>query len=234
MITVSPIFIIAFAGLLHASFQLGVALLTLLSSHSLGSHRAFHKLMRLNVAYLLGASAVTVLLFSAFGYVALLGTGQFAQLEWLVLSFLNMVIGLSVMLFYYRRSKGTGLWIPNSMAKYLTKRVKKTDNDAESFTLGAGSVLAELPFIVGPLSVAVLYSLSLDTADMQALALLTYCLIALSPLFAIVALVGAGHKISNIQKWREENKLFLQYCAGSGLIILGAFVFIDKFLGGSI
>lgn len=234
MITVSPIFIIAFAGLLHASFQLGVALLTLLSGHSLGSHRSFRNLMRLNFAYLLGACGVTVLLFSAFGYLALLGTGQFVQIEWLVLSVLNITIGLSVMLFYYRRSKGTGLWIPNSMAKYLTKRVKETDNDAEAFTLGAGSVLAELPFIVGPLSVAVLYSLSLDTADMQALALLTYCLIALSPLFAIVALVGAGHKISHIQKWREDNKLFLQYCAGSGLIILGAFVFIDKFLGGSL
>ncbi len=177
---------------------------------------------------------MTVLLFSAFGYLALLGTSQFVQLEWLVLSVLNITIGLSVMLFYYRRSKGTGLWIPNSMAKYLTKRVKETDNDAEAFTLGAGSVLAELPFIVGPLSVAVLYSLSLDTADMQALALLTYCLIALSPLFAIVALVGAGHKISNIQKWREENKLFLQYAAGSGLVILGAFVFVDKFIGATL
>ncbi len=234
MITVSPIFVIAFAGLLHASFQLGVALLTLLSGHSLGSHRSFRKLMRLNVWYLLGATAITVLLFSAFGYLALLGTSQLIGLEWLILSLLNMAIGLSVMLFYYRRSKGTGLWIPNSMAQYLTNRVKKTDNDAEAFTLGAGSVLAELPFIVGPLSVAVLYSLSLDTADLQALALLIYCLIALSPLFIIVALVGAGHKISNIQKWREENKLFLQYCAGSGLIILGAFVFIDKFLGGNL
>jgi cytochrome c biogenesis protein CcdA len=234
MISASPIFVIAFAGLLHASFQLGVALLTLLSGHSLGSHRSFRKLMRLNIAYLFGASVITVLLFSGFAYLALLGTGQFIQLEWLVLSLLNMAIGLSVMLFYYRRSKGTGLWIPNSMAQYLNKRVKKTDHAAEAFTLGAGSVLAEIPFIVGPLSIAVLYTLSLDSSDMQALALFIYCLIALSPLVVIVALVGAGHKISNIQKWREDNKLFLQYCAGSGLIILGAFVFIDKFLGGNL
>lgn len=234
MISASPIFVIAFAGLLHASFQLGVALLTLLSGHSLGSHRSFHKLMRLNIAYLFGAGVVTVLLFSAIAYLTLLSTGQFAQLEWLVLALLNMVIGASVILFYYRRAKGTGLWIPNSMAQYLTNRVKKTDRSAEAFTLGAGSVLAEVPFLIGPLSLAVLYTLSLDGADMQFVGLLTYCLIALSPLITIVALVGAGHKISRIQKWREDNKLFLQYCAGSGLVILGAFVFVDKFLGGNI
>ncbi|MEK7620958.1 MAG: hypothetical protein AAB395_01230, partial [Patescibacteria group bacterium] len=61
-----------------------------------------------------------------------------------------------------------------------------------------------------------------------------YCLIALSPLIMIVAMVGAGHKISKIQKWREDNKLFLQYAAGSGLVILGAFVFVDKVLGGGL
>lgn len=234
MTSVSPILIIAFAGLLHASFQLGVALLTLLSGHSLGSNRSFHKLMRLNLAYLFGASVITVLLFCGLAYLFIIVIGQHIQLAWFMLAILNIVIGLSVMIFYYRRSKGTGLWIPNAMAQYLNNRVKKTDRAAEAFTLGAGSVLAEFPFIIGPLSLAVLYTLTLANADMQAQALIIYCLIALSPLFTIVALVGAGHKISHIQKWREDNKLFLQYCAGSGLVILGAFVFVDQFLGAGI
>ena len=234
MTSVSPILIIAFAGLLHASFQLGVALLTLLSGHLLGSHRSFRRLMRLNLSYLFGASVITILLFCGLAYLMLLTVGQNIQLAWLGLAILNIVIGISVMIFYYRRSKGTGLWIPNAMAHYLNKRVKKTDYAAEAFTLGAGSVLAEFPFIVGPLSLAVLYTLTLGSADVQIQALMIYCLIALSPLFTIVALVGAGHKVSHIQKWREDNKLFLQYCAGSGLVILGAFVFVDKFIGSGI
>lgn len=234
MTSVSPILIIAFAGLLHASFQLGVALLTLLSGHSLGSHRSFRKLMRLNLAYLFGASVITALMFCAVAYLMLLTVGQNIELAWFALAILNIAIGISVMIFYYRRSKGTGLWIPNAMAQYLNKRVKKTDHVAEAFTLGAGSVLAEFPFIVGPLSLAVLYTLTIGSADLQAQALIIYCSIALSPLIAIVALVGAGHKISHIQKWREDNKLFLQYCAGSGLVILGAFVFVDKFIGSGI
>lgn len=234
MIAASPIFVIAFAGLLHASFQLGVALLTLLSGHSFGAHRSYKKLMRLNVAYLFGASVVTILLFSALAYMALLSIGSTGQFIWLLLALLNMFIGLSVILFYYRREKGTGLWIPKSMAEYLSKRVKKTDKGGEAFTLGAGSVLAEVPFLIGPLSLAVLYTLGLETAQMQFLSVATYSFIALSPLILIVALVGAGHKISDIQKWREKNKLFLQYCAGCGLVILGLFVFVDKFLGGNI
>lgn len=234
MINASPILVIAFAGLLHASFQLGVALLTLLSGHSLGSHRSFRKLMRLNFAYLFGASVVTVLLFTGLAYLALLGSSSFMELQWLVPALLNMVIGASVIMFYYRRSRGTGLWIPNAMAEYLSNRTKKTDHVGEAFTLGAGSVLAELPFLIGPLSVAVLYTLSIDGSDMQSISVLIYCLIALSPLLIIVSLVGSGKKISKIQRWREDNKLFLQYAAGSGLVILGAFVFVDKFMGGSI
>lgn len=234
MISASPILVIAFAGLLHASFQLGVALLTLLSGHSLGINRSFHKLMRLNVAYLFGATVVTVLIFAALAYFSLLNIGQNIQLAWLVTAITNMVTGVSVMIFYYRRSKGTGLWIPDVMADYLSKRVKKTNHTAEAFTLGAGSVLAETPFLIGPFAVAVLYTLTLDGSQLQLLSLLTYSLIALAPLITIVALVGGGHKISRIQKWREENKLFLQYCAGCGLVILGAFVFVDKFVGANI
>lgn len=234
MISASPIFVIAFAGLLHASFQLGVALLTLLSGHSLGMNRSFHKLMRLNVAYLFGASVVTVLLFAAIAYFSLLNIGQHIQAAWLITALVNMGIGISVMIFYYRRAKGTGLWIPVSMAEYLSKRVKKTNRSAEAFTLGAGSVLAETPFLIGPFAVAVLYTLTLDGAQLQLLSLTIYSLIALAPLIAIVSLVGGGHKISHIQKWREENKFFLQYCAGCGLVILGAFVLVDKYLGASL
>lgn len=234
MIFASPILIIAFAGLLHASFQLGVSLLTLLSGHSLGLGRSRSRLMQLLLAYFSGAVVVTILLFSGLAYLALLGLHADPQLTWLVFSLLNMVIGLAVMLFYYRRSKGTGLWIPRSMAKYLTQRTKKTKHSAEAFTLGAGGVLAETPFLIGPLGLAVLYTLSHFSPAGQLGSLVVYALISLAPLLVIISLVSSGRKISTIQRWREDNKLFLQYCAGAGLVILGSFVFVDKFVGGLI
>lgn len=233
MITLNPFFVIAFAGLLHASFQLGVSLLTLLGGHSLGSKKSFQRLMQLNLAYVSGATVITILLFCSLSYIGLLTLQNNTQTAWFVLSLLNMIIGISVMVFYYRKEKGTGLWIPRPMAKYLTDRTKKTKHSAEAFTLGAGSVLAEIPFLIGPLSIAVLYTLTQNSASEQALGMALYSLISLAPLLIILGLVGSGHKISSIQRWREDNKLFLQYCAGSGLVILGGFVFVDKFLGGT-
>ena len=232
MMIQTPFYVIAFAGLLHASFQLGVSLLTLLSGHSLGSGRSYRRLMELNLAYLTGASLVTALLFAGLAYVTILITPGDFSLLWYTASVLNIAIGLTVIIFYYRRSKGTGLWIPRQMATYLTERTKKTKSGAEAFTLGAGSILAEIPFLVGPISIAILYSFSHSSATMQIANFTLYLLISLLPLVVIVSMVGAGHKISTIQKWREENKLFLQYCAGSGLIILGIFTFVDKVLGG--
>lgn len=235
ILTQSPLYIVAFAGLLHASFQLGVGLLTLLSGHSLGSRRSFARLMQLNIAYLAGASLITVLLFASFSYIALLTITDVLPAAWVVVSFLNIAIGGSVIAFYYRKEKGTGLWIPRSMADYLQDRTKKTKHSAEAFCLGAGSVLAEIPFLFAPLSIAILAVVSQpNNLDLQLGSFVLYCLISLLPLAAIVALVGAGHKISTIQRWREDNKLFLQYCAGAGLIILGVFVLVDKVLPGMV
>lgn len=234
MILQTPLYIIAFAGLLHASFQLGVSLLTLLSGHSLGSRRSFKRLMQLNIAYLSGAAVITFLLFAGLAYAMLVAVRFETVYLWYILSLLNIVIGMLVIVFYYRRSKGTGLWIPRAMATYLTDRTKKTKKSAEAFTLGAGSVLAETPFIIGPLGVAVLYSLTVSSASLQLTNIVVYGLVSLFPLVVIVAMIGAGHKVSTIQRWREENKLFLQYCAGAGLIILGSFVFVDKVIGGSV
>lgn len=231
----SPLYIVAFAGLLHASFQLSAGLLTLLSGHSLGSRRSFARLMQLNLAYVGGASLVTFLLFAALGYVALLGATDVLPAAWIVVSFLNIAIGGSVIAFYYRRKSGTGLWIPRPMAEYLVARTKKTKHSAEAFTLGAGSVLAEIPFLVAPLSIAVLAVVSQPgNTGLQLGSFVLYCLIGLLPLLAIVAMVGSGQKVSTIQHWREDNKLFLQYCAGGGLVILGVYVLVEKVLPGII
>ena len=234
MITQSPFLLIAFAALLHASFQLGVSVLTMLSGHGLGLGRSFARLMRLNIAYVSGALCISVLLFAGVYYLTLLLVPVSPVSLWGVATVLNSLIGLMVVLFYFRRTpKGTGLWIPRTMAEYLTTRTKKTKHTGEAFTLGAGCVLAEFPFIIGPLFTAVLYSLYSDTPyHLQITHLLLYVGISIAPLLIIVGMVGAGHKLSTIQQWREQNKRFLQYCAGSGLMLLGIYIYVDKVIDG--
>lgn len=215
-----------FAAVLHASFQLGVSLLTLLSGHSIGAKRSHANLLKLNVAYVSGILFLTTLFVAALGFMgSLLSNPREPVLAWVAIAALNVGIGVAVMLFYYRRKKGTELWLPRSMAKYLTERTKKTQHTAEAFTLGMGSVASELFFILGPAAAAALIFARLDPL-LQLTGLLFYVLIATAPLLFIVAMVGSGHKISTIQRWREKNKRFLQYAAGSGLVILGLYLFI--------
>lgn len=216
------------AAALHASFQLGVSLLTLLSGHSIGSKRSHAQLLKLNVAYVGGVVFLTTLLLASLGFLAsLLSNPREPLIIWIAVASLNIGIGGAVMLFYYRKKRGTELWLPRSMAKYLSDRTKKTSHTAEAFTLGMGSVASELFFILGPTTAAALLFARLEPLA-QVGGLLLYVFVASAPLLLIVALVGSGHKISSIQRWREKNKRFLQYAAGSGLVILGLHLFIAE------
>jgi hypothetical protein len=49
-------------------------------------------------------------------------------------------------------------------------------------------------------------------------------------LFSIWVLVSGGHRMSELQKWRETNKHFLQFASGSALAILGVFVYVCKLM----
>lgn len=220
--------IIFFAALLHASFQLGVSLLTMLSSHSLGSRRSHANILKLNFAYISGVGFLTTLIFASLSYLAnILTYPREPVIWWIVLASLNIGIGLAVTMFYYRKGKGTELWLPRQFAEYLSGRTKKTTHSAEAFVLGMASVASEGMFIIGPLSIAALYVIRYEPI-WQLTGLLLYIFIALFPLIIIASMVGSGHKISTIQRWREHNKRFLQYAAGSGLIIIGLYLFISE------
>ena len=41
-------------------------------------------------------------------------------------------------------------------------------------------------------------------------------------------LIGGGHKLSRIQKWREDNKRFMQFAAGSALLVLGFYMYVNE------
>lgn len=222
--------IVAIAALIHASFQLSVSVLTLLSSHTLGAKRSQAKLLRLTNAFTTGVAVMTALLLS-FGAVVvggLFGT-KVPSILWVALCGLLFGLGISVWLFYYRKEKGTSLWVPRGMARHLSERTKATRYSAEAFNLGLASVIGELLFVAAPLLVTVFTLVKLPAA-WQLGGVGVYTLISLLSLLVVNALVGSGHSISRIQKWREDNKLFLQFAAGSALFILGFYLYVDQVL----
>ncbi len=228
MDVIGSLAVIAFAGLIHATFQLSVSMLTLLSGHAIGAKTAHKRLLRLIGGFLTGAAVMTVLLvsFAALWFESSF-KGHVPILVWAIACGLLLSLGIAVWVFYYRREPGTSLWLPRSMARYLMGRTKATRFAAEAFGLGLGSVIAELLFILGPVIMAALVLTRL-TPIWQLAGLGIYVFTSLLSLLIVAALIGSGHSLSGIQKWREDNKRFMQFVAGCGLIVLGFYVYVDQ------
>lgn len=224
--------IIGLAALIHASFQLGVSVLTLLSGHSLSVKRSEFRIFRLTTSFVFGAITMTLLLLASLTlFLADFVTPENHFLIWSIISGLLIGVGVAVWFSYYRSGPGTSLWIPRAFADFLVDRTKATKRSAEAFSLGLASVFGELLFIIAPLAVAA-YALLLLPSYWQIASILFYVAVSVSSLLIVWILIGHGYKISRIQKWRETHKTFLQYCAAAGLIILGAFTYVNEVLGG--
>lgn len=217
--------IIALAALIHASFQLSISMLTLVSGHALGAQARHRKVMNLMSSFTLGAMVMTTLLLAAFAYTAFMLFGSYIKpLAWAVLCGLMAGVAVAVWVFYYRKQTGTVLWVPRAFARMVHQRIRTTDQAAEAFSLGLTSVAMEVLFTVAPLGAAA-FSLTLLPHYLQIVGVITYVMLASAPLLLLTLLVGGGHKLSRIQKWREQNKRFIQFIAGSALLVLAFFTY---------
>jgi len=227
---ISSLAIIALAALIHASFQLSISMLTLLSGHAIGAKTAHAKLLRLTTGFLLGVVVMTllVLCFLAFLFQHFFGTSA-PSLAWAIGCGLVFGLGVAVWVFYYRHEQGTSLWLPRNVARYLSDRTRATKDSAEAFSLGLSSVVAELIFIIAPMVISALVLIHM-TPYWQLAGIALYTVISLLSLVVVHGLIGSGHKLSRIQLWREDNKRFLQFAAGGGLLVLGFYVYVDQVL----
>lgn len=208
-------------AIIHATFQLGISVLTLLSGHSLGAKKAHSRLLRLNISYILGT--FTVIFFVLLSFVVLNVSTVDPLLLWSISGIVASLTGFFVLLAYYRKGKGTLLWIPRSIAEYLSRRAKKTRNSVESFALGMMTTIAELPFAFASLFIASLEINSLPEV-WHVSSIIIYGFIVSLPLIVITVMLGSGHRLSTLQRWRESNKIFLQYSAGIGLIVTSLYI----------
>ncbi|RWZ78283.1 MAG: hypothetical protein EOT05_00765 [Candidatus Microsaccharimonas sossegonensis] len=222
----SSLAIVTLAALIHASFQLSISVLTLLSGHAIGAKHSQARIMRLTFGFVSGAGVMTLLALSFISLIFLRVFGRDApELIWAIACGLLIGVGLAVWIFYYRHEKGTSLWIPRSFARHLSDRSKATKSAAEAFSLGLTSVISEILFIGAPMIISALVLIQLP-GYWQLVGIAIYTIISLFTLFSVWVLIGSGHKLSSIQKWREDNKGFLQFAAGGALAVLGFFVYV--------
>ncbi|MEO5949207.1 MAG: hypothetical protein ABIP74_02290 [Candidatus Saccharimonas sp.] len=224
----TPLGIIALAALVHASFQLGVSMMTLLGGHSLSAKHSASRTLGLVTCFFWGAFVMTMLIVSCIAYIITkLWVDGLPAWPWIIASSLLLGIGIVIWAVYYRRGReGTELWLPRAMARFLAGRTKATKDGAEAFSLGLTSVLTEFVFVIPP-AIACALAVTTLPVQWQFPALVLYTLIASFGLGLVVVLIGSGRRISTIQRWRETHKRFLQFVAGGGFIVLGAFIYVS-------
>lgn len=223
--TIAPFALVIVAGLFaHACYALSLSMLTLVNSHAIGAATKHTVVMKLSLGYILGSILATLGLLAAI-------THFFADtiminerpIGWIVVGVLAMIIGWITLLFYYRRGKGTQLWLPRQTIQAISTRAKRTKTAVHAFGLGVVMVLLELPFLIAPLVIAGAVLGSLPALE-RSVGLVAYTLAAIMPLIVVTVMIGGGHKLSTIQRWREDNKKFLQYTSGGALILLGIYL----------
>ena len=109
-VTISSLAIIVFAAIIHASFQLSISVLTLLSGHSIGKKTAQRKIFRMSTSFVFGVSIITLLLISAVSYYLSLFIRHITSAEQLVAAIASGMmfsLGIAIWAFYYRRQPGT-------------------------------------------------------------------------------------------------------------------------------
>lgn len=223
MDTLTALSIVALAGLIHASFQLSVSMATNLSGHAFGKKLAAKRTLRLLFSFLAGVLVMILLGVSFVSYI--IGTLiPYSTSLWFGLAVGLLFVGLAVIVFYYRKTSGTELWISRGFAHFLQKRTAKATLSVEAFSLGLTSVIAELLFAIIPTFTAAAAIVSLPS-QWQILTMIGYTIIASLGIIITVALIGSGKHLSSIQRWREQNKQFLQFASGLGLIILGFYIY---------
>lgn len=211
------------AVFVHACFQLSVSVLTLLSSHSIGRMLPNNRLFNLNFWYILGVASATALLQLGTMSVYRWMTAQDSTLATVATFSIIPLVALLVVLVYYRRGRGTRLWLPRPAAEYVTARAKKTKSSVEAFALGVTTAITELPFALAPLALVAFAFQGFATEHWLQLAV-GYALAVTLPLMFVAMYISSGHKISAIQHWREDAKDYLKWTSAITLVVLMVYV----------
>ncbi len=216
----------------HACYQLSVSVLTYMSSHRLSKRASVRQLLSTGTGYAIGVIGTTSLLLvalaSMLSYLRTPSPGETPQLVGIIVSGVVPVVGLLTMTAYYRRGAGTQLWLPRQITAYLLGRAKKTESFVEASMLGAATVIGESPFLAGPLLIAGATLMQGPPASWTWFAIL-YSMFAALPLVIVTLYLTSGHSVARVQRWREDNKQFLQWTSSIALILLTIYFAVLQF-----
>ncbi len=222
------VYLVAAAGLLHASLQLPLATLTHALTHNLGRNRQSHT-VPLAGFFLLGfLAALSTLALASLLLLSQLGINQ---ATYLTIGALICIAGAGIMLAYFRDNNGAALWVPRRFVQKLYKLTeKKTLAEAYGSIAVAGflAVFYEIIFCFPLVLCAIAISASASEATISQ-HMLTYALAASAPLIVAMSVLAGGTSPVRIHKWRIESKRFWQFFLGLTYICFGLYIASGQF-----
>lgn len=230
MIDWPAIGIIILTAAIHAGLQLGTGTLLMLYKESLGKHiKRRTKLLAGN--YIVGSEVLTALAVGASCFVILATNNKSLNLASMFVS-LGILVALAICMwgFYYKVGRSTELWLPKIVAKYIRRRVKRTESKTEAFSLGMLASFAEMPFSLVLVVLAANSILALPKTVQLAMVAL-YVLVVHLPQNILRLRIRHGQTVVEVQKWRVENKIFFKTMSGVGFLVLAGFILAFKVIG---
>ncbi|MBQ8996515.1 hypothetical protein IJ095_00590 [Candidatus Saccharibacteria bacterium] len=226
--------IIVLAGLILASFATPLATLLLLYHASLGAH-VRQTTRRLASSYLSGVTLMHFLLLASTAFLVsgLSVAGTFSRTSLSVLFGILLALAVVSWAFYYKRGTTTELWLPRSLAKFLSSRAKSTSDLNEAYVLGLLVPLSELLFSLPLFLLAGDAVLHLSPV-FQALGLVIFTLLSVLPLLILRLSLRSGRNVTEVQRFRLRHKAFFRIFTGSGLLVLAAYLLVFLILGESL
>ena len=150
-------------------------------------------------------------------------------LRW-ILSGILVALGIVSLFFYFRRGRGTSLFLPRKGARSLIATAKNIKSPSDAFMLGAMCELPELIFSL-PLYVAIAVGIGGFTdGSMRTCLALVVVLCNLLPLFTMWGLFKNHRNLADIQRMRAKNKSFCRLFMAGCYFVLAAILISSEFL----
>ena len=223
------IFIIS--GLIIASLKLIPGIFALFYHYASGKYPA-KKVSDLSIFFILGVETLPVLVFIILSFAsrALLFTDITLTENITIATIAGLLFALSfsIFFFYFRRSKGTELFISRKTAKRFIRRASNVKKRSNAFFLGLTSGLPELIFTL-PLYLIIFIEASNNFKVTSSSAiLLAFVLFIIAPIFLTYAYFRNGNNLANFERLRVKNKFFFRSFIASLYALLAILLIIFR------
>lgn len=126
-----------------------------------------------------------------------------------VLSGILIAEAIASLFFYYKKGKTSELFISRKVARNIEDHTKNVKTKSDAFILGFLSSFPELIFTL-PLYLTIIITLINFNILPRAVILISFLIVALSPLFFIFAMYHTGHHLADLIRLRLKLKPFIK------------------------